>query len=302
MATAASNNDEILEDFKITKDKTHEIGRGAYGTVYRGVRVSNNDPVAVKLMTGYKQYMNLDELAKEADMLRKIPSHENIVKMYDYLNKEYDDDGAQMIDLWLVTELCTLGNLKKYALKNDLSIKKKIDLMFQSTLAVQHLHNCKPEPIAHRDIKPENILITETSGKHVVRLCDFGCARAVFREKGRSMTMKSLAGTESYWAPEQHELHDGHFSYDKSVDNFSLGVSNLALLNCSKGSLMTPYEGELTIIELEMQFRHYKGFDLCLHQNYRALKSAIVLFPAKHHAGCPVDLSFNYIFSVICTR
>ena len=53
MATAALTNEETLGDFRITKDQTHELGYGAYGRVYRGVRVSNNDPVAVKLMTGY---------------------------------------------------------------------------------------------------------------------------------------------------------------------------------------------------------------------------------------------------------
>ena len=245
MATAATSDDETLGDFRVTTNKRHELGRGAYGTVYRGARVLNNDPVAVKIMTGYKQYMNLDELDKEADLvMNKIPRHENIVEMYDYMKKEYEENSVQMIDLWLVTELCALGNLKNYVSGNELSIKQKVDLIFQSCLGVEHLHNCKPEPIAHRDVKPENILITDISGKHVVKLCDFGCARTVLQEKGRSVTMKSLAGTESYWAPEQHELHEGKWSYNKSVDTFSLGVSSLALLDCSVGSIMEAHIGE----------------------------------------------------------
>ena len=244
-AASASSNEEILGGYTVTKDKIHELGFGTYGRVYRGARVSSSDPVAVKIMTGYKQYMNLDEFAKEADLLmNKIARHDNIVKVYDYIKKEYEEQDIQMIDLWLVTELCTLGNLKKYASIHELSIKQKVDLMLQSSCAVLHLHDCKPQPIAHRDVKPENMLITEFSGKHVLKLCDFGCARSVFREKGRSVTMKSLAGTESYWAPEQHELYDGFFSYHKSVDTFSLGVSNLALIECSKGSIMMPHLGE----------------------------------------------------------
>ena len=237
--------EETLGDFRITKDSLHELGRGSYGTVYHGKRVSNNDPVAVKIWTGYKLYMNLDELAKEADLLmNKVPPHDNIVKVYDYLRKEYKKGGTQRIDLWLVTELCTLGNLKDYSVKNELSVEQKIDFILQSALAVEHLHGCKPEPIAHRDIKPQNILITDISGKQVVRLCDFGCARAVLRQEGRSVTMKSLAGTVEYWAPEQHDTVDGQLSYHKSADTFSLGVSNLALLDCSKESIMAPHMGE----------------------------------------------------------
>ena len=203
MATAAPACEETLGDYKVTKDKPHELGFGSYGRVYRGVRVSNNDPVAVKIMTGHKQYVDLNEQAKEAELLKKIPPHENIVTMHDYITNEYDDDGVQMIDFWLVTELCTLGNLSKYALRNELSIKKKIDLMFQAARGVEHLHSCQPEKVVHRDIKPENILVTGTVRRPVVRLCDFGSARTLKRVNDRSVLMKSLAGTESYWAPEQ---------------------------------------------------------------------------------------------------
>ena len=244
MATAASVNEETVGDFRVIKDKAHELGRGMYGTVYRGVRISNNDPVAIKISTGHKQYVDLAEQAKEAELLRRISEHENIVTMHDYITNEYDDDGIQKIDFWLVTELCTHGDLTTYAYKNELSIKKKVDLMFQSGLAVQHLHGYKPEPIAHRDIKPANILITKISGKHVVRLGDFGLSRAVLKQDGRSVPMNTIAGSQPYWAPEQHAHSEKNFSYDKSVDTFSLGVSNLALLNCSKGSLMTAETGE----------------------------------------------------------
>ena len=246
MATACLSNEETIGDYRITKDKRNSLGRGAYGTVYRGKRLSNNNQVAVKTMTGYKQQVDLVEQAKEAELLRKIPPHENILKMYDYIKKEYDNDGVPMIDMWLVTELCTLGDLKNYAFKNELSIKQKVDLILQSCYAVQHLHNCKPQAVAHRDIKPENILITDISGKHVIKLCDFGCARSVLREKGRSVTMVTLAGTMDYWAPEQyeHKFGDGIQSYHKSVDNFSLGVSNLALLDSLKGSIMAAHTSE----------------------------------------------------------
>lgn len=266
MATAALSNDETLGDFRVTKDKIHELGRGSYGSVYRGARVSNNDPVAIKIMTGEKEYMDLEEQRKEADLLRTIPPHENIVQMYDYLMKEYDDKGVQMVDLWLVIELCPRGNLKNYASQNELSIKRKVDLIFQSCLAVQHLHNCKPDPVVHRDIKPENILIADISGRHVIKLCDFGCARSVLREQGRSVTMKTHVGTKPYWAPEQHSSRDGSMSYHKSVDTFSLGVSNLALLSCSQGSPMTPHMGKSQLLQYSNIKEVFSYIFLCLHR------------------------------------
>ena len=59
--------------------------------------------------------------------------------MYDKMKKEYEDE-VHNIDLWLIIELCTLENLNAFANKNELSIKKKIDLMLRTGLTVQHLH------------------------------------------------------------------------------------------------------------------------------------------------------------------
>ena len=50
--------------------------------------------------------------------------------------------------------------------------------------------------------------------------------------------MKTLGGTPNYWAPEQQVVSGNELSYDKTVDTFSLGVSNLALLEASKGTPM----------------------------------------------------------------
>ena len=158
----------------------------------------------------------MKEFEREADLLlNKIPPHENIVKVYDVRKKEYEEKCALKVDLWLITELCTLGNLSEYAQQRDLSTEEKLELMYQAALAVRHLHQCKPEPVAHRDIKPQNILVTGSEDKPVIKLCDFGSARNVLRDNHKSVLMMSLAGTPNYFAPEQTELN---FPYDKTVD------------------------------------------------------------------------------------
>ena len=44
--------------------------------------------------------MNLDGIVKEADLLmNKVTYHENIVRMYDYMAKEFEENEIQMIDL-----------------------------------------------------------------------------------------------------------------------------------------------------------------------------------------------------------
>ena len=220
MATAmASSREKNIGDFLITKD---ELGSGTYGRVYIAERVSYKQTVAAKKTTGYLEELDMDVFEHEAELLKKIPPHQNIIKVYDVSKTEYEDDGIPMVDLWIITELCEQGDLQKFAQKTDLTIGQKTELMYQSACAVQHLHCCKPKSIAHRDIKPQNFLVAGTAHKPIIRLCDFGCARTVMHKKGRSVPMKSMAGTSSYWAPEQNEIRNGPFSYDKTVDIFSL--------------------------------------------------------------------------------
>ena len=239
MASAGSTCVEKIGRFEVYADEKHKLGMGATGNVYLGKDLSTNDPIAAKKMTIESEFLEEGEFEMEAELLlHKIPAHDNIIKVHDFIKIEYEDDRINMMDLWLIMDLSDLGNLKKYARKNKLSAFQKLDIMYQSAVAVHHLHNCKPQKIVHRDIKPENILLTPGPKGLVVKLCDFGTAKLVQRKGSRSVTLKSLAGTNEYMAPEQLELHDGQFSYDSSVDIFSLGLTNLSLLECSEGSFM----------------------------------------------------------------
>ena len=246
MATAmASSHQEEIGDFLVTKD---EIGFGTYGRVYIAERVSYKQTVAAKKTTGYKDELDMEAFQHESDLLlKKIPPHENIIKVYDVSKKEYEEHGVQKVDLWIITELCEHGDLQKFAQQTELTIEQKIDLMYQSACAVQHLHCCKPDSFAHRDIKPQNLLVAGTVNEPTIRLCDFGCARTVIQKQGRPVSMKSFAGTESYWAPEQNEVRRGPCSYDKTVDEFSLGLTFLALLESTKGSPMRAKTGKFVL-------------------------------------------------------
>ena len=246
MATAmASSRQEKIGDFLVTKDEAHQVGVGAYGRVYIAERVSYEQTVAAKKTTGYKEELDMEAFEHEADLLlNKILPHPNIVKVYDVVKTEYEEGGIQMVDLWIITELCEQGDLQKFAQKTELTIHQKLDLMCQSACALQHLHCCKPDSIAHRDIKPQNFLVAGRADKPTIRLSDFGCSRTVMRKKGRLVSMKSMAGTSSYWAPEQNEIRHRPFSYNKTVDIFSLGLTFLALLEAIKGSLMKTKTGK----------------------------------------------------------
>ena len=103
--------------------------------------------------------------------------------------------------------------------------------------AVQHAHQ---KGIIHRDIKPSNVLVTLHDGVPVVKVIDFGIAKAL----GQQLTDKTLftgfaqmIGTPLYMSPEQAELSG--LDIDTRSDIYSLGVLLYELLTGT-----TPFDKE----------------------------------------------------------
>ena len=251
----AKMSDTKIGKYLIFDNEKHRVGMGSAGIVYTGVDTSTPKltTVAAKKVTIFKEYLEAGEFEKEADLLlHKIPPHENIIKVYDFSKIEYEQDSAEMLDLWLIMEYCDQGNLQTYARKRELSVNDKFELIYQMALAVNHLHNCKPESVTHRDIKPQNVLLTGEEKSPTVKLADFGVARIVTQKDGKSITMFSLAGTPHYMAPEQTEVQDNDMKYSKKVDVFSLAVTWLALLAACKGSIMAAMTGNSLYLFLSL--------------------------------------------------
>src|SRR5205823_2760827 len=94
--------------------------------------------------------------------------------------------------------------------------------------AVQHAHQ---KGIIHRDLKPSNVLVTLHDSVPVVKVIDFGIAKAT----GQRLTDKTLftqfaqmMGTPMYMSPEQVQMSG--LDVDTRSDIYSLGVLLCELL------------------------------------------------------------------------
>ena len=173
-----------------------------------------------------------------------MPQHENVIRIVDYIKRDIEEE---IVQLWLIMELCPLGTLAKFSESTSLTTTTKINLMLQSARGVHHLHHLEPNPIIHRDIKLTNILVSGTKDWPVTKIADFGDAKFIDHIQDKSLTQHSIHGTQKYWAPEMFSLSVDKQkpSYDKSVDVYALGVSSLAVLEMQEGSPITVRTGEL---------------------------------------------------------
>src|SRR5207249_6399126 len=94
--------------------------------------------------------------------------------------------------------------------------------------AVQH---AQQKGIIHRDLKPSNVLVASHDGTPVVKVIDFGVAKAI----GQQLTKKTvytqftqLIGTPLYMSPEQ--AGQSSLDVDTRSDIYSLGVLLYELL------------------------------------------------------------------------
>jgi len=129
---------------------------------------------------------------------------------------------------YFVMELVRGMTITKYCDQSKVGVADRLRLFQDVCDAVQHAHQ---KGIIHRDLKPSNILVTLHDGKPVVKVIDFGVAKALHQtltQKTIYTALNQVLGTPHYMSPEQLELSG--LDIDTRSDIYSLGVLLYELL------------------------------------------------------------------------
>ncbi len=198
-------------------------GNGSMATVWIARDLDTNRLLAVKILN--QDIDNQEEILRrferEATLLMDL-NDPHIVRTLDF---------GQTGDLhFIVMEYIDGTTLKELQVaQNQVPLKRALDLIHQ---AAEALEAANRRQIVHRDIKPQNILVNT---QNVVKLTDFGMARADETTGGTITEDGTFMGTPYYVAPEQ--ANNAH-SADIRSDLYSLACVFFELLTGK-----VPYEG-----------------------------------------------------------
>ncbi|XP_017247608.1 LEAF RUST 10 DISEASE-RESISTANCE LOCUS RECEPTOR-LIKE PROTEIN KINASE-like 2.1 isoform X2 [Daucus carota subsp. sativus] len=201
---------------KVTNSFKDELGKGGYGTVYRG-RLSDGRVVAVKVLNATKG--NGEEFINEVASIGRT-SHVNVVTLLGFCY-----EGKRRA---LIYEFMPNGSLEKFIYGTNplldgqhLGWEKLLRIAIGIARGLEYLHRGCNTRILHFDIKPHNILLDKD---FCPKISDFGLAKLYTTNESAVSSLLQARGTIGYIAPEVISRNFGQVSHKSDVYSYGMMI------------------------------------------------------------------------------
>uniref|UniRef100_A0A2N9G8Z2 non-specific serine/threonine protein kinase n=1 Tax=Fagus sylvatica TaxID=28930 RepID=A0A2N9G8Z2_FAGSY len=220
-------SDSALNELrKATRGFKEVIGRGAGGTVYKGV-LPDQRVAAIKQLNVANQ--------GEAEFLAEVNTIGMLNHMYLIEMWGYCAEGKHKL---LVYEYMEHGSLAENLSANALDWKKRFEIAVGTAKGLAYLHEECLEWVLHCDVKPQNILL---DSNYQPKVADFGLSKLVSRSMSDHSSFSRMRGTRGYMAPEWVY----NLPITSKVDVYSYGIVLLEMVTGkSPNNMNTSDSGE----------------------------------------------------------
>jgi serine/threonine protein kinase/Flp pilus assembly protein TadD len=208
-----------------------QIGEGGFGFVYMAEQSQPvHRRVALKIL---KPGMDTRQV------IARFEAERQALALMDHPHIAHVFDGGETASgrPYFVMELVRGVPITQFCDENGLPLRERLALFVDVCQAIQHAHQ---KGIIHRDLKPTNVLITLHDDRAVVKVIDFGIAKATgqrLTEKTLFTNFAQMIGTPLYMSPEQAQMSG--LDVDTRSDIYSLGVLLYELLTGT-----TPFDSQ----------------------------------------------------------
>jgi serine/threonine-protein kinase len=193
-----------------------QLDQGGMSSVWLAEHLGLNAPVAVKLISPEVAHTEdgIQRFLREARTAASLRSA-HVVQIFDY--------GVEAGTPYIVMELLRGETLATRLRRvGQLSPAETTVVLRHVARAVGRAHDAG---VIHRDLKPANVFICHDEDQAVIKLLDFGIAKATASMLGSSLASQTrtgeFIGTPMYASPEQVE---GVRGLDHRTDIWSLGI------------------------------------------------------------------------------
>ena len=192
------------------------IGRGGMADVYEGLDTRLGRKVAIKLLkSDLANDPTFESRFRQEAQASARMAHPTIVRVYDAGEEiSTDSNGNERKTPYIVMEYVRGTLLRDLLHERKLGIPESIGYAEGVLTALEFSHLAG---VIHRDIKAANVMITDTG---LVKVMDFGIARAVSESSITQAHTNGIVGTAQYFSPEQARGE----SVDARTDLYSTGV------------------------------------------------------------------------------
>lgn len=184
----------VLREVTNNFDEAKVLGKGGFGTVYKGVLQDGTEIAVKRMVSGMVVEKGLKEFQAEISVLTKV-RHKHLVALLGHCV-----EGNERL---LVYEYMSQGALSRYLFDwkeedlKPLSWTLRLKIALDVARGVEYLHSLAQQTFIHRDLKPSNILLGNDMR---AKVADFGLVRPT--PQGKASIETRLAGTFGYLAPE----------------------------------------------------------------------------------------------------